>query len=1448
VNPDVGLRPISFTNRISQLTSRFVGRQWILDQLNYWLVNSSERVFLIVGEPGVGKSALAAHIVNTGSPLSAFHFCIALEGGTLRPVSVLLSLAAQLVQNVSDYAETLASVVAPLRLSIRVEITAENIRDSVIRGVVIEELHAQNARDALDITLRQTIAALPQRADPILILIDGLDESIAFSPTENLVALLSATNDLPESLRFIFTTRPDERGVLSYLRPLNPLICELAADNPNNLGDLDAYVSERLSDSTLARALETRNVSAREIRKRLVASSSGNFLYATLILDDLEHWEDTSQSLDLSALPVGLADIYHRFLLRIRPDLQEFSHRVLEILCVVESAISKASLQYVCRDLLEHTSFQTVFSQIRPFLDISVRSEGEFVSLYHASFRDYLLDERANRLLPCSREAGLRAIVAAYWRYHPLEWEACDSYGLLHLPAHLAALGEIVQPPAEARIFAAKLHELLIAQRDSRNIWYSAKIQKAPVSSYVEDVKLARRFASIDGPQRAVALRVRYALILSSINSIAARVPHELVVRLVSSGVWSPVHAAGYAVRILDPKQRAGLLSKLVRAAPELRQATEECISNISDPRARVEALTELATAAPELVPNVLSALTALGTDLASLSYRVDALTKLAVMCTELLPDAVAAARNYPFAGFKVNYLLRLVPQAPELMVDVLASSGQAMFRYERDLILRQARMCVASIGARVFAAAAEVGVQDELLLLLVITGMADLIPAPMISDALRLVLSLEDDRIKASGLRELIPHMTDAQIVETYPKVMGIGDLMVRARVLCRMRPRVRPDFIDYSALLQEIPEQHRGALIVDLACGDQSYLDEALRFARSRLNEYECAALFTDLAAVYPEHWRDAISAISRIHEIADRSNAVIDLLFRLPSRMFGEVLAATRHFLFGNGWSAVVRMLPEELLLTGLGFIAEIPNLFQKINALETLVTRLPDAALGETLGVVQRIGDTISRTVMLVKCGKDGPVVQDVLNRIHLIDNEKERVEVILAVVRFLGPVWAEWLMGEIRNVRDHGMQAAVLEAAVPTLPESLLPATVELARVIPDSYSRSRVLFALASRVPELRGEAIDALLKSEFGGVVNPEDVAALLVGVARYFPEGHVAAMKAIEAIPNDMVRSAALEDLIPYLVEDEAFRTALSVLDKIAEQFRAHCLRSFGLVVPPSIMEEFVARVRSMESPWARGVAYHGVIGRLPSSLLPSAEDVLQVLLNEADQTEFLRRQPPQIPLQMLSAVATLALQLEDERQKSFVLAQLISQLPEEWIDRLSTSLAAFSVSTRARLVATIARRRPSAIPEALLLLRQSESGIRAELLSELASCNGELVGQTLHAIGALEDEHEKGRRLKALVPFIGIGDWQETVALVKRISDDSVRSECLIALAEDCERRPDKKERILDVLEASEDSERPTIIQLMAVGSGSLQACAGHDFPSCLEEVDAVANWWP
>ena len=99
------LRPLPQGGRIGTLVEReFIGRAWLLDEIEAWRASGKERARLLLAGPGMGKSTIAAHLAhNARLHAVAYHFCRFDEPSTRGAREFVCSLAFQLGARLPGY-------------------------------------------------------------------------------------------------------------------------------------------------------------------------------------------------------------------------------------------------------------------------------------------------------------------------------------------------------------------------------------------------------------------------------------------------------------------------------------------------------------------------------------------------------------------------------------------------------------------------------------------------------------------------------------------------------------------------------------------------------------------------------------------------------------------------------------------------------------------------------------------------------------------------------------------------------------------------------------------------------------------------------------------------------------------------------------------------------------------------------------------------------------------------------------------------------------------------------------------------------------------------------------------------------------------------------------------------------------------------------------------------
>ena len=439
----------------------FVGREWILDEISTWLEHGAERYLLLIGEPGWGKSALAAWLAGAGPPpedaraaaklasvrkgWGALHFCIARgQKGTVNPGLFTRRVAEQLAQRVGGFAPAAIERISP---DLTVDVRAEENWGTII-GVNIGRLilSAPNAQDVFNRAIREPLQDLA-RVQPgleVRVLVDALDEGVMEEGT-TIVDLIAGAGDLPPGVRWVLTTRREPMVLdrfegAKYINLDSELYAAAATE------DVRAYIGRRLGNDG------RQSGAAADLLQR----SESNFLYARWILD--EFVEQGAKPADIIGLPKGMHGLYRVFLDRLVPQdrrgfLEAWIGRyepLFGCVAVATPAAPRASLSdwlgWTKVELLAHIN--QVAQVLETYSEGPAESEG--LRFYHRSVADFLTSEqyleggerKDNRYYVDSLGAHCR-IASHYLQFIRDEWAGdwtrSDTYGLRELVGHLRA-------------------------------------------------------------------------------------------------------------------------------------------------------------------------------------------------------------------------------------------------------------------------------------------------------------------------------------------------------------------------------------------------------------------------------------------------------------------------------------------------------------------------------------------------------------------------------------------------------------------------------------------------------------------------------------------------------------------------------------------------------------------------------------------------------------------------------------------------------------------------------------------------------------------------------------------------------------------------------------------------------------------------------------------------
>jgi hypothetical protein len=531
---------IDFQAYLDERVRGFTGREWVLARIDRWLASDGRRFFLLTGEPGSGKTALAGRLfqVSQGREsagdesthlkrgfLSAAHFCSARAQSWIAPHAFTESLALQLARYPA-FANALAERSGDRQVRIQVRNVVGSARS--VTGMVIERLDLSGVapEDAFVRTVREPLEALLAQ-DPdlrVCLLVDALDEALLYSGPVGIASLLAQTADLSGRVRFVLTSRPDER-IENRFRDAERLSLSDQEFTEQNHDDVHRYVSGRLRrDAGLAPALTGRGageVSA--VADAVTGRASGNFQYVRFLLDAVADGLRTLD--DLDGLPTGLNGLYFDSLERVvslgTENWATAYAPLMGVLSVAQESLTLAQLQALSGQ--KDPGFWKHRGDLRQFIEAVASDWGgeQRYRLYHQSFADFLrlpaLEVEGRTLgntffLPAR---GWHERIADHYRErYAGYWSECeDHYGLRFVATHLAEaaregdrlerheriarLVDVVTDPEFQAAHQQRLDDLPALQRDL-------------------ELSLAR--AATDRHPEAVVLLVDAALALTSVR------------------------------------------------------------------------------------------------------------------------------------------------------------------------------------------------------------------------------------------------------------------------------------------------------------------------------------------------------------------------------------------------------------------------------------------------------------------------------------------------------------------------------------------------------------------------------------------------------------------------------------------------------------------------------------------------------------------------------------------------------------------------------------------------------------------------------------------------------------------------------------------------------------------------------------------------------------------
>ena len=620
-----------------------------------------------------------------------------------------------------------------------------------------------------------------------------------------------------------------------------------------------------------------------------------------------------------------------------------------------------------------------------------------------------------------------------------------------------------------------QLHDFLNEETPSRtNGWFHVRDQLGQTGGYLQDVARAWSLAveqfEVSGDPICLGRQCRYALISTSVRSLAKNIPPRLLSALVERRHLTPAQGLTYARLVPDLTHRVEALAAVAPFLP--------------DPL-KIDAMCEALTGARQA-----------GNDQWRLNMFVDILSALP---PDLLAEAQNTAGSFEDASYRANALSLLLPLACEHRPHTLKATLQA---FEEAAGQRGAVFLVGDTSIRAGA----------------VRSLAQWVPTGALPSLMGIVSQIDAEADRAACLVELIPRLAAAEQEQALLDAFAIarhlpegsfGIACPRAKVL-RVLARYLPEDMQQQAL--------REALSAAVAVAARS---SEFWFPLGDSDPVGNPRPLADLAQDLPQPMiLQAWEELEAIPTPQNRAQALAALAPFVPPEQRDAILQDIRAA--ADSVSAQWRRTSLQKDLAprfaqlgmpqdGLAAALDIADERTRAEALASLGPYLTDTLLDQALAAARRIQGwphLVKALIGLVPSASkqsQSELLSDIVLAVRNVDDEYERTRLIVEIAPEIARIGhAELALVAVKEIAPELSRADALAAIVPHLPATLLPEAMQVAREIRDEETRTDLLVEFAALVPDDR---LDDLL-SMIGGLRSGAAQARFLVRLGGLIPQ----------------------------------------------------------------------------------------------------------------------------------------------------------------------------------------------------------------------------------------------------------------------------------------------------------------------------------------------------
>lgn len=517
--------------------------------------------------------------------------------------------------------------------------------------------------------------------------------------------------------------------------------------------------------------------------------------------------------------------------------------------------------------------------------------------------------------------------------------------------------------------------------------------------------------------------------------------------------------------------------------------------------------------------------------------------------------------------------------------------------------------------------------------------------------------------------------------------------------------------------------------------------------------------------------------------------------------PSQSFGwqyryALIITSLKSLGENTPPELIAALVEKQMWTpaqGLAYAQQIPYSGNRAEAIRKLAPHLPETLLPQALKTAREIQVEIDRTLALVYLATHfSQLLPEALEAIWGMPNEALPLYPLSLLIPHLPSDLLILALAEARKIQDQYYRAYALAYLASHLPQ-LRQEALEAVQAIPNEWYRDHFLSTnplidLAPHWSEILPEALAAA--RSLGGSFRAHTLRDLAIHFPQLFPE----VLAAIEAIPDENNCALALSNIAPDLPSD-LLEPALNVARKIQNQnYRALALSNIAPRLP-DIFSETLNRVRALPDEWQSywdEIQYQSYYLKALSNLALYSPDILPEVLEKVFQTRFSRDDTlcnliSHLPPNLLKQALKLTQATQDELSRAYALTHLASYLPELFPEALKVARSIQDQWHRAKALIHLSSYFPEIREEALTASRLIENEYSCAMsLGELVPHLPEICPEAFEVAQAIPVEYHRAIALGILAPNLPPNFLKQAIEVAQGMQEKDARAIALSCLA--------------------------------------------------------------